>query len=122
MSKNLKQYTDVSYSGRELLKKHKLNEYGVWRIKGEDPNCDMGGYHHQPDLGLYEGRLDEVIAYAVELPGFWTWGGGGSITKTEVELPKKIDAKSIANRRAKEVERKELEARLKELNKELGAR
>jgi hypothetical protein len=110
------QYTTVSYSGKQVLAKHSLTETGLWNIKGEDPNCDMGGHHYQPDLGTVEGTLKEVIEYAVDLPNFWAWGGGGNIIKVSV---KKIDSKEnarIANLRA---EQADLNKRLKEINLEL---
>ena len=44
-----------TYGGRELTSKHSLEEYGIWKVEGEDPNCDFGGSHHQPNLGLFEG-------------------------------------------------------------------
>lgn len=78
------QWTRTSYSGKKLLVKHSLNEVGTWRIRGEDPNCDFGGAHYQPELGTVEGRLEDVIRYAVKLPGFYTWGGGGDILKVEI--------------------------------------
>ncbi len=74
-----------SYSGKKLLEKHTLSEYGMWRIKGEDPNCDLGGHHYQPDLGTVEGYLEDVIKHAVALPDFYTWGSGGDITKVNVK-------------------------------------
>ena len=74
-----------TYNGRELLKKHSVDEFGLWQIVGEDPNCDMGGAHHNPDLGIAEGTLSMVIDYAVALRGFWQWGSGGNITKIEVK-------------------------------------
>ena len=74
-----------SYSGKKLLEKHTLSEYGMWRIKGEDPNCDLGGHHYQPDLGTVEGYLEDVIKHAVALPEFYTWGAGGDITKVNVK-------------------------------------
>lgn len=73
-----------SYSYQDLIKRHSLNEQGMWKIKGEDPNCDWGGHHHQPELEIVEGRLEDVIKYGVELPRFWTWGGGGDFVKLEV--------------------------------------
>lgn len=79
-----------TYSGRQLLEKHSLNEYGIWKVLGEDPNCDLGGSHHEPDLGLYEGTLEKVIRKAVDLPGFWTWGGGGCIVKTEIRNTERL--------------------------------
>jgi hypothetical protein len=84
MNSKYEQYTKVSYSGRELLKKHSLTEVGTWQIYGEDPNCDMGGHHHEPELGVVTGNLKDVIEYAVNLPNFWAWGGGGRIAKIVV--------------------------------------
>lgn len=55
-----------TYYYKELIKKHGLAETGLWRVLGEDPNCGMSGPHVQPDLGVFEGTLQEV---AVEIPG-----------------------------------------------------
>lgn len=75
--KSVPHYLDT-YAGRELLKMHSWDEYGLWQIKGEDPNCDRNNPHNiQPDLGVLEGALKDVIATAVEMPHFWSWGGGG---------------------------------------------
>lgn len=62
-----------------------LNTYGVWRICGESPSCDYGGSHYEPYLETVEGRLDKVLQHAVELPKFWTWGAGGSITPVTIK-------------------------------------
>lgn len=70
-----------TYSCKRLLEHHALDEYGKWEVFGEDPNCDFGGPHVQPYLGLLEGSLPDVIAEAVEMPGFWRWGFGGEIKK-----------------------------------------
>jgi hypothetical protein len=75
----------TAYSGQQLLKKHRLEEKGVWRVEGEDPNCDFGGPHHRPHIGDFEGKLENVIEAAVMEKEFWTWGGGGTITKIEVK-------------------------------------
>jgi hypothetical protein len=111
----LEQYRNT-YSGKALLQKHSLTETGLWRIRGEDPNCDFGGHHYQPDLGVVEGTLKDIIDYAVGLKNFWTWGGGGDISLVEV---KKIDPQ--ANKRIAELrkESEDLQARLKEINTEL---
>ena len=116
-SKNYKQFTEVSYSGRELLNKHSLTETGQWQIRGEDSNPDFGGAHYQPDLGIVEGTLKDVIEYAVELKGFWQWGAGGSITKIRV-----IQIDSAANQRRAELaaEARAIEARLKAIKTEMG--
>lgn len=78
-----KKYTEQLYGGRELLKRHSLYDYGHWQIKGEDKNCDFGGPHHEPDLGIFQGTLEECIRHAIDMPGFWTWGGGGRIIATD---------------------------------------
>jgi len=80
-------FTDYldTYSGRELLKKHSLEEYGIWTVRGEDSNCDLGGPHYMPELGIFEGTLYHVIKTGVELPGFWQWGSGGDFTKVEIK-------------------------------------
>ena len=71
----------ATYNGKALLGKHSLDEVGTWVVEGEDPNCDLGGYHSQPRLGRFHGSLLDVIATAVKLGGFWQWGAGGNITK-----------------------------------------
>lgn len=116
-TKNYKQFTEVSWSGRRLLEKHKLSEHGLWQIRGEDANCDMGGQHHMPDLGIVEGTLKDVIEYAVELPRFWTWGGGGEINKL-APIPK-INPETNKERADLKAEAEELERRLWEINKRL---
>lgn len=74
-----------SYNGQQLKKKHKMNEVGTWEIRGEDPNCDFGGHHHNPYLGTVSGELFDVVKHAVSLKGFFTWGGGGIIKKVDVK-------------------------------------
>lgn len=106
-----------TYSYQQLVKKHSLSETGIWKVRGEDPNCDFGGHHHMPELGTFEGKLEDIVAYAVTLTGFWQWGSGGDITK--VGAPVKIDAHSSAKRVAAEQKVKELEALLAQARKEL---
>ena len=74
-----------SYFGIELLKKHSLQEYGVWQIHGEDSNADLGGHHSNPYLATVEGSLYNAIKYAIALPRFYIWGHGGEIKKIEVK-------------------------------------
>lgn len=71
-------------SGIRMMEKYSLDDEGVWLVRGEDPNCDMGGQHHQPLLGHFQGKLSDVIRIAVTLDRFWTWGGGGSIERIDI--------------------------------------
>jgi len=107
-----------TYSGRELVKKYSMSQTGVWKVLGEDPNCDFGGHHYQPELGMFEGTLEDVMTYAVTLPNFWTWGAGGDIRL--MSAPVKIDKDSTARRVAAEQRVRELEAALEKARKELG--
>lgn len=101
-----------TYSCSRLLEQYSLDQNGTWRIFGEDPNCDFGGSHVQPDLGMVEGKLSDVIEYAVELSNFWTWGAGGDIRL--LDSPKKINPNE--NRI-----RKELQTRLFDLEAEIAS-
>lgn len=80
----------TSYLGGQLLKKYSLDTEGVWEIKGEDPNCDLGGPHKNPSLGFFEGKLEDVIKTAVNMKGWYTWGSGGFITKIEDKIITKV--------------------------------
>jgi hypothetical protein len=87
IERKVKDYLDRTYSGNRLLEKHSLNERGFWKVKGEDPNCDLGGYHHQPDLGIIEGTLKEALEYGVMHKDFYSWGGGGDFEKINIIKP-----------------------------------
>jgi hypothetical protein len=79
-----------TYAYKDLMKQYNCGETGVWQILGEDPNCDLGGPHIQPLLCTVEGKFSDVLAYAVTLQRFWTWGSGGTIKKVEwTQVPKK---------------------------------
>ena len=116
MTNKFKQYAKTYY-GAKLLKEYPLKEYGIWRVDGEDPNCDMGGAHHMPYLGTFEGTLEDVVTVAVELPNFWQWGGGGNITKSNVQ---KIDKSTIEVRNRKRARLEELTKETEALKTELG--
>ena len=81
-----------SHNGKKLLREHKLDEYGRWDIYGEDSNCDFGGSHHVPFLVTLEGKLEDVIRYAVQMERFWIWGGGGDI-RPSIRDVIKVDGK-----------------------------
>lgn len=105
-----------SFTGQDLIKKHNLTEYGLWRIRGADSNCDFGGSHYMPELGIVEGTLEDVIQYAVTLPSFWSWSSG-EISK--VHTPIKITKESNALRVQAEQKVIALEAQLEQARNEL---
>src|SRR5581483_9262782 len=102
--------SSVDGAKKRLLEKYSPTESGEWRIFGEDPNCDFGGHHHEPELETVVGLYRDVVDYAVTLPGFFQWGGGGRIEKCP--KPKKIDPDTNKKRAT-------LEARKKKLLKEI---
>lgn len=89
-----------TYSGKKLLEKHSLSTEGTWAVYGEDPNCDLGGPHHQPLLGYYTGKLIDVIANVESMNSFWQWGAGGRIEL--VSAVKVVDAEATRIARARE--------------------
>lgn len=93
------QFTQTSYSGRQLLQKHSLSEEGIWQVYGEDSNADLHGSHHQPLLGIYQGKLQDVIRHAVLMSGFWQWGAGGDIKKITIST---IDMTHVEAKEAEE--------------------
>lgn len=76
-----------TYNGKIMFSVHGFNEFGFWKIRGEDPNCDMGGYHHMPDLGIFNGTFKEALMFAFNHPQFYAWGGGGDLIKVEMITP-----------------------------------
>ena len=60
--------------------KYKLDQVGLWKIRGEDPNCDFGGPHHMPELGYVEGTYEKAIMWATIQPNWSSWGAGGDVT------------------------------------------
>jgi len=80
----------TSYNGKELIKKYDPSTTGTWQIFGEDSNADLCGPHSMPSLGYFTGRLSDVIVHAVQLPGWFTWGGGGKIERSAPPVAVKV--------------------------------
>lgn len=85
IKQDVQRYLSSTYSGQRLLEKHSLTEEGTWEILGEDSNCDLGGSHHQPNLGVYSGTLQKILEVAVQQPNWSSWGGGGNINKINIK-------------------------------------
>lgn len=99
-----------------LLSEYPRDKDGSWRILGEDPNCDWGGHHHQPDLGTYQGRYEDIVDYALNLEGFFTWGAGGDIREV---VMRKITPDVLKETRKINKELEELEKQKKKLTERL---
>lgn len=82
------------YYGKTLLKDHKFSDEGIWEIIGEDNNTSMQGCADAPSLGIVEGKLMDVINYAVNIPRFYSWGTGGYIKP--IGPIKKITSNTVA--------------------------
>lgn len=82
---NYNRFINNSHSCKRLLQEHSLSEEGVWEVIGESDDPGPGG-GRGPNLGLFQGKLDDVIRYATAQKAFWAWGGGGSITKKTVTV------------------------------------
>ena len=114
MSNNLEKYlSGWSYKRFPIP----LDKVGVFRVRGEDPNAELGGSHYQPELGVFRGKFEDVATYAVEISGFWAWGSGGSIEEISI---KEITADSSKKRKALLDEQKALQKKLKEIEESLG--
>jgi len=96
---------------------YKLDEYGIWEAKGEDPNADFGGLHSCPSLGFYEGTYQEVLNYAQTLKGWTCWGRGGHLNKINVT---KVDKESVEKIMALKARKVTLEQELERIKDELG--
>ena len=97
--------------------KYKHDDYGLWIVKGEDPNCDLGGPHIQPLLGYFKGFYKDVENYSKQLDNWKNWGSGGSIEKINIQ---EITKESIPIRQSLLKEQQELRDRLGQLKEILG--
>lgn len=111
--------SDHSYVRDRLLKAHGPDETGAWHIYGEDPNCDLGGPHHEPYLGVVEGKYSEVVEHALKMPHFFTWGGGGRIDKAMIEKITYAEPPKPTKKQLR-AEKKRLQKRIQEIDAELN--
>lgn len=110
---------DHSHIRKRLFEQYNPEETGTWRILGEDPNCDWGGSHHEPELETVTGTYKNVVEYALTLRNFFTWGGGGRILKLPSDV-KDVDKLPRNPQVAKlEAERSTLRERLAQIEDEL---
>lgn len=64
---------------------YSVNEEGIFEVRGEDPNCDFGGPHHQPLLFVAQGKFIDILTRAVKTNNWMTCGSGGTITKLKID-------------------------------------
>lgn len=110
MNANVERYLKTA-NGKWFVS-HYLNMHGYWVIKGEG---DEDG-RLAPDLGIVHGERDHVLAYAVNLAQFWSYGRGGSITKIFV---KEVNSETIRQKEKLEREINELTDKLKVIKERL---
>lgn len=104
-----------------LLQGRNPNEQGVWKIYGEDPNCDLGGPHHEPLLETVSGTYRNVVEYALTLPRFYSWGGGGRIERHNPPTNiRNVDQMMNPRVLKLEEERRKIQDRLKEIEREIS--
>jgi hypothetical protein len=101
---------------KQLREKYPDNPFGLWEIRGEDSNCDMGGYHNEPLLTRVEGKYFDAVELALSLTGFFSWGAGGSISKVEFA---RLPAGSAAHIEALKEKHRTLTNDLKQIEGEL---
>lgn len=92
-------------SYKTLLKEHSLDEVGYWQVVGETRDAYTSG----PVIGIYHGKLEHVIRYAVVQPAFVTYGSGGDINYVKVT---EVSANSVNDFQKLQEERNRLEADL----------
>ena len=92
----------------KLLTRYRADEQGTWQIFGEDPNCDFGGSHVEPLLGIVQGDYAAAVEHALGLPSFFTWGGGGRIEPIHVV---KVDGNTLRQRGDQQRDRRRQRAR-----------
>lgn len=74
----------MTYRGKRLLEQHSSDEYGVWKVVSETDDPGPGG-GRGTDMGLVEGRFEDVLRWATAQNGFWSWGSGGEIRKVDIK-------------------------------------
>jgi hypothetical protein len=116
MLNNCDRYLET-FNGRKLLELYKLNTEGMWQVYGEDPDGGMALHRSQPNLGIYTGRLCDILQVVTEMPNFWSCGSGGNLHLVRVIT---ITENTASNLRKLKAEREKLLDKLNILNKELG--
>lgn len=114
---------DNSFIKKELLRLYNPEERAIWIIFGEDPNCDLGGSHHNPKLATVTGTYKNVVDYALKLKGFFTWGGGGIIERADPPF-NLLDVDKLYDPEIKklEAEKESLKNRLESIDKEISSK
>jgi len=87
--------------------------YGIWEVRGADQNCGIGGSHHTPLIGYFEGTFEDVYNLALTKPSTRGWSG----FEAEIKLINviKVDSNTLSLQAELIKEKKELEHRLKEI-------
>lgn len=100
---SVENYTHKSHSGQRL--KENLDTVGIWKVLGEGDERGM----NQPLLATVEGKLRDIISYAITLPQFYSWGSGGDFIL--VEGPITLDKWKEKIRKLEEASKLEAQAK-----------
>lgn len=106
-----------------FLSKYPRDQRGVWIIRGEDDNADLAGPHDMPKLGKVKGTYEQAVDYALDIPRFISWGGGGSIEPFKTKPDPVIDLDNLQEDLRKKLllERDALNKRIDEIEGKLRA-
>lgn len=70
----MQSHDEVEYT-KKANRPENVNRVTTWLVKGADPNCDLGGSHHTPTLGIVRGTLAQALAWAKNQNQCRGWGG-----------------------------------------------
>lgn len=118
MSKNITAAEYIQANSRYAYKfggsLPKLDTYAVWEVRGADPNCDLGGSHHTPLIGYYEGKFEDVFNLAKTKSSCYGWGGFEAEFQPIEAV--KVDSDSVKKQNKLLKEKEDIEKRLKEIS------
>lgn len=89
MSRSVKKKLGSNFEDcrNKLLSRYSSKKKGIWLVYGESPNCDFGGFHGEPFLGVFSGEYGKVVDYVLNklTSSFFSWGAGGSIVWEKIK-------------------------------------
>lgn len=110
----------IKNARRRLLGNYPADDHGVWRIFGEEHNPNVSGPHNEPKLEEVTGTYKNVIEYALNLEGFFSWGYGGRIEKKKCTTKLcNVDLLTDPKVLVLQAEKAKLQLRIEEIDEEI---